>query len=66
MNIMIVSSVLKFFLTCQLTGHPFTERWLLGRDLTAVEIKEIPHSNLDAKGCKLRCICTTEHIHRDP
>lgn len=38
----------------QLTGHPFPERGLLGRGLTAAERKEILHSTLAAIGCKLR------------
>lgn len=45
----------------QLTGHPFTERWLLGRDLTAAERKEILHSALAAIGCKLRLMGKRDH-----
>lgn len=55
----------------QLTGHPCTERWLLGRDLTADERKEILHSTLAAIGCKLRLMGNRtiqkmrNGIHRD-
>ena len=38
----------------QLTGHPLTERWLLGRDETVAERKQIPPSAQAVIRCKLR------------